>query len=169
MYVDLNQIRAGEAATPESSRYSSVWYRIQSRGTGRGKGSGKQDNGRWLAPLTLEADHLGDMPCEEGYRASDKGLLTLELDDYLRLLDWAGRQLRADKRGVIPADLAPILERLGICSDEFLDTLNDFPRLFPRLAGKAEQIYDRAKAANRRGMHGVRHAALVFKSDEDSE
>ena len=32
----------------------------------------------------------------------------------LDLLDWTGRQLRQDKRGAIPRDLAPILERLHI-------------------------------------------------------
>jgi len=30
------------------------------------------------------------------------------------LLDWTGRQVRADKRGVIPEHPAPILERLGL-------------------------------------------------------
>jgi hypothetical protein len=34
--------------------------------------------------------------------------------EYLKLLDWTGRQLRADKSGLIPSDLAPILERLKI-------------------------------------------------------
>ena len=34
--------------------------------------------------------------------------------EYLNLLDWTGRQLRADKLGAIPQDLAPILERLQI-------------------------------------------------------
>jgi len=167
MYVDLNPIRAGEAKTPESSLFSSVWFRILARGTG-GKKSREPDKDRWLAPLTLEPDHLGDVPCESDYRASDKGLLPLSLDDYLKLLDWSGRQLRADKRGVIPADLAPILDRLGIDSGEFLDTLNDFPRLFPRLAGRVEQILERAKSNGRRWMHGVRPAARVFSSTEKS-
>ncbi len=31
--------------------------------------------------------------------------------EYLSLLDWTGRQLREGKRGAIPQDLAPILER----------------------------------------------------------
>ncbi len=29
------------------------------------------------------------------------------------LLDWTGRELRRDKRGAIPDELAPILDRLG--------------------------------------------------------
>jgi hypothetical protein len=41
----------------------------------------------------------------------------MSLDDYLKLLDWTGRQFRADKRGVIPATCAPNLDRLA-CSEE---------------------------------------------------
>ena len=37
--------------------------------------------------------------------------------DYLKLLDWTGRQFQADKRGVIPATCAPIPHRLD-CSEE---------------------------------------------------
>ena len=33
--------------------------------------------------------------------------------EYLQVVDWTGRQVRADKKGQIPADLPPILERLG--------------------------------------------------------
>jgi hypothetical protein len=80
------------------------------------------------------------------------------------LLDWSGRQLRAGKRGAIPADLAPILERLGIDGDELLDTLDDFPRLFPRLVGRAEQILERAREVGRRWLQGVRPATRIFRS-----
>ena len=117
----------------------------------------------WLAPLTLESDQLGDVPCTSGFRASDKGLLSMSLDDYLRLLDWTGRQVREDKGGVIPADLAPILERLGIVSEEFVDTVKEFSGRFPRMAGRPEQLAARAKEVGRRWLHGVRHAARVFR------
>ena len=33
---------------------------------------------------------------------------------YVMLLDWTGRELRRDKHGAIPDDLAPILDRLGV-------------------------------------------------------
>lgn len=162
LYVDLNLLRAGEAQTPETSVYTSAWFRIQSR-QASAKNSPSQPNDSWLAALTLQADHLGDVPCLSGKRASDKGLLSMTLDDYLQLLDWSGRQLRANKRGAIPANLAPILERLGIEGEALLDTLEDFPRLFRRLVGTAEQILERAQEVGRRWMHGVGPAARVFR------
>ena len=47
-------------------------------------------------------------------RASDRGLLPMTLESYLRLLDWTGRQLRAGTKGVIPPGLASILDRLQV-------------------------------------------------------
>jgi hypothetical protein len=164
IYVDLNQIRAGEAATPETSRHCSIWFRIQAQRGGCHKSQEKMD--RWLAPLTLQADQLGDIASKSCFRASDKGLLNISLPDYLRILDWSGRQVRARKRGAIPADLEPILKRLQIEPDEFLDTVENFPRLFPRLAGNVEQILERARAVNRRWLHGVGPAERVFIAEE---
>ena len=63
-------------------------------------------------------------------RASNRGFLPLSLDDYLALLDWTGRQIRWDKRGAIPADLRPILQRLAIKAENWLDTLTCFGRWF---------------------------------------
>jgi hypothetical protein len=168
MYVDLNLIRARMAFTPETSEYTSAWYRIRARQDALTQQDNTKPVDRWLAPLTLQSDHLNEVPCKEGYRASDKGLLPMSSDDYLRLLDWVGREVRGDKRGAIPAELAPILERLEIEPDEFLNTLDKFPRLFPRLVGTAGQIADRAKEAGRRWFHGVRPAARVFTNPKKS-
>ena len=41
----------------------------------------------------------------------------MTLDEFLKLLDWTGRQFRTDNRGSIPATCAPILDRLD-CSEE---------------------------------------------------
>jgi hypothetical protein len=41
------------------------------------------------------------------------GLFAIEVCGYVILLDWTGRELRADKRGAIPDHLAPIMERLA--------------------------------------------------------
>jgi hypothetical protein len=42
-------------------------------------------------------------------RASDQRFLPIRVEDYVTLLDWTGRALRADERGAIPAHLARIV------------------------------------------------------------
>jgi hypothetical protein len=85
----------------------------------------------WLSPVP-DSDVAGALAgraaaCPAA-RASNRGVLPLSLDDYLALLDWTGRQIRSDKRGVIPAELRPILERLSINAEAWLDTVTCFGR-----------------------------------------
>ncbi len=79
-------------------------------------GSGKRIlRDGWLATLTLDGRKAsGVYANKSGVRASDGGFLPMSLKDYLMLLDWTGRQVRLDKRGKVPASLAPILQRIGI-------------------------------------------------------
>jgi hypothetical protein len=49
--------------------------------------------------------------------------LNFSLPDYLELKDWVGQAIRVDKTGVIPSELAPILERLNIAPEVWLDSV----------------------------------------------
>ena len=75
----------------------------------------------WLNPLTIDersAAYRGAMPSKTGKRASDKGFLAMSFEMYLKLLVWTGRQIRrGNKTGHIPADLAPIMERIGLSGE----------------------------------------------------
>ena len=164
IYVDLNQIRAGEAATPETSRHTSAWERIQAR---RQRGHHKADG--WLGALTLR-----EGPREEqkykyesrtGRRASDQGLLPLELDDYLQLLDWTGRQLRRGKRGAIPATLAPILDRLAVREEAWLEVVEGLDDWFCHVLGSARELARAAAELGRRHLQGQPASRRLFRSD----
>jgi hypothetical protein len=82
--------------------------------------------------------------------------------EYLNLLDWTGRQIRADKRGAIPADLAPILERLRVDSDGWLKLMGRFSRLFRRAAGRPQSMQIEREARGCRLMQGIRHSRAIF-------
>jgi hypothetical protein len=129
IYIDLNPIRAGLADTPETSQFTAAFERIAARQYQRAMEVGHPMRSAeaevadvpaardgWLAPVPdadvpLEpsepAGHCGT-PVR---RASHRGFLPMTLEEYLELLDWTGRQVRADKPGAIPLGLAPILER----------------------------------------------------------
>jgi hypothetical protein len=150
IYVDLNVIRAGEAATPESSRHTSAYDRIQAC---LARAAAKREPGglsladqpdRWMSPLELqvaaEADPDRHLESPSGCRASDKGVLPMDLATYLQLLEWTGRQLRADKRGSIPASLAPIFERLGLDSGAWFSELETLETQYRCPIADADQL-----------------------------
>lgn len=183
MYVDLNPIRAGKADTPEASRYTSAYERIQSlRRCETQKAEGADSTGQtenaideqsaaesdlWLCPISLASADVSPSAAHvsnpfPARRASNRGFLSLGLGDYLQLLDWTGRQLRSDKQGTIPSHLLPILERLKLDATRWPKIVGDFPRLFRSAAGRAEHLVREAQRRGRRWLHGVRHAATAF-------
>ena len=95
-------------------------------------------------------------------RASWHGFLSMNLDDYLRLLDWTGRQVRGGKRGSIPKDLAPLLDRLGVDAEMWVSSVENFGRWFHRAAGRVEHLMQAARAAGRRWFQGLAHSRAAF-------
>ena len=95
-------------------------------------------------------------------RASSQSFLSVSLEDYLRLLDWTGRQIRRGKRGTIPASLAPILDRLHVGGESWVQSVQNFGRWFHRAVGRTERL---AEEAARRGKHwfqGLAHSRTAF-------
>jgi hypothetical protein len=140
MYIDLNEIRAGKASTPEESEHTSAYDRIASLQDAQElKRNGESPDvtnawrpDGWMAELTIDPTLPVDSPeffrSATGRRASDKGILEMSSTDYLQLLDWTGRQIAKNKRGAIPSELAPILERLGLDGETLVDSIVSPPR-----------------------------------------
>jgi hypothetical protein len=165
-YVDLNPIRAGIAETPETSQFTSVYERIQAHTDKQ-----RDDNvwaatadsaktAAWLSPFEL-SETAGREPAP-ATRASNKGCLPMSFAEYLQLLDWTGRQVREDKTGAIPGSLAPILDRLQVSHENWLNLMHDFRRRFRRAAGTPASLLKEAQKRGCRHMHGIVHSRAVF-------
>jgi REP element-mobilizing transposase RayT len=96
-------------------------------------------------------------------RASDQGFLPIQLDKYLSLLDWTGRQLRAASQGAIPTQLAPILERLGIVGDGWIETVRQFGCRFKTAVGRPDALAALAARRGKAWLQGSNAAALAFR------
>ena len=107
----------------------------------------------WLSPVELQAEVSVERrtvpPPRPERRASNQGFLPLALEQYLALLDWTGRQARRDKRGQMPAELSPILERLQLSGETWVETVLNFGRWFHRAVGRADSLSASAKSALR--------------------
>jgi hypothetical protein len=116
----------------------------------------------WLSPVELQAKRKAAVAAGPGRRASDKGFLPVSLSEYLRLVDWTGRQARPDKRGAIPGELAPILSRLQLSAETWVDTVLNFGRWFKRAAGRAENLTAEAARRGRHWLQGMSHSRAAF-------
>ena len=141
--------------------------RIEKRGKAN-KGTGLRVlRDAWLAPLTLNERASGKpLPSNSGTRASDRGFLSLNLRDYLDLLDWTGKQRGAGKSGTVPKELAPILQRIGIEGSMWCDLVWSFKKYFGRssAAGSPQSLRSAAKQNGRHFTRGQRSVKGCFIS-----
>ena len=139
-YVDLNPIRAKIADTPEQSDYTSVQARCN--------------------PKIKAKVRLALFKDETEYK---DGTIPFTRNEYLKLVDWAGRMQRSDKRGFIASDQPPILERLGLqgtryqaANSMFSDSIKAF--------GAPETLREAATALGQKWIKGVTSMGVFGKN-----
>jgi REP element-mobilizing transposase RayT len=135
-YVDLNPVRAGINSTPETSDYTSIQERIQ-------KAMKKQS-------CTLLAFQGNPTRKSQKEKA-----IPFELNEYIALVDWSGRAILQNKRGSIPENTPPILQRLGIDEKDWIKHIHYFERQFPTVAGNLDKLKQLAKQTSRRWIKGM--------------
>ncbi len=104
----------------------------------------------WLCPIQSDSDR--------------RGILQMTAAEYFDLVDKSGRMMRTDKRGVIDADLAPILLRIGANPEAWLDTVSRFGSRFRLAAGLLSNLRNFADQLGRRWLKGVATARAAFAS-----
>ncbi|MEX0729505.1 MAG: hypothetical protein WED00_00925 [Aquisalimonadaceae bacterium] len=149
-YVDLNRVRAGIATTPEASDYTSIQARIR----------------RHREPFVIRPTKPAPvrlLPFQElGNPAPEH--LPFGFLDYLALMDWTGRAVLEHKHGAIPAQVPPILERLGIAPAGYLKTMCRSGIRFGTAVGRVESLRDAARQLQRRCLRGIGEARLLFST-----
>ena len=192
IYVDLNPVRAAVCETPEQARFTSAHDRIRSRqakrreARRRGRSGSRQrtrtasERDGWLCPIeTKSLSSVGNnttsrsgsrrgtsktsrpqLPPER--RATHEGFLSMSLDDYLRLMDWTGRQIRSGKRGAIPVHLAPLLERLQVDAGSWTESVRHFGRWFHRAVGRAGHLAEEASRGGKQWLQGLARCRQAF-------
>ena len=147
-YVELNPIRAGICERIEDSDFTSVQRRIEQAQADQKLGECEDQAGAsrrrdsFLANLTLGGceTSIGPVPARSANRCSDKGFLDLELEEYLKLLDWTARQVVTGSRNSTPPSTPGILQRLGLECESWLELITDFNLAFYHIAGRSNRV-----------------------------
>ncbi|MCG8108181.1 MAG: transposase [Candidatus Thiodiazotropha taylori] len=153
-YVDLNPIRASMAATPEESDFTSIQERI--RAYIEDQKSDKAKRQRQTAPTKL-------FPMTRVKRDEPSRGIDFDEKDYFRLVDWTGRAIRDDKRGSIPVELSPILERLQLDPEAWLNSIKSYSRDYFTAVGAIDRIKAYAESLEQRWFQGQSAAANHYR------
>jgi REP element-mobilizing transposase RayT len=134
-YVDLNPIRAQIARTPQDSDYTSIQQRL-------GKAMHRAFHGK-LLPFS------GDIEQDNSQQHIPYSLI-----DYIELIDWTGRQIRKDKRGIIDRTQPSILNSLGISERCWLQNCQQLETIFHQVIGPMSSLKKFCQKHGLRWLHG---------------
>ncbi len=153
-YVELNPIRAQMAETPENSDFTSIKQRIEDdkpiAESVNAKGAGKSQSKLLLKEFVSEGHQLTDQ-------------IPFHYREYLELVDWSGRAVRAGKRSAIDDRIPPILMRLGIDGEQWLKTMQ--PKgvhQFSLAMGRCEALRKHAKSLCIKWIKGINFSGKLF-------
>ncbi|MBV1916149.1 MAG: hypothetical protein KUG72_12235 [Pseudomonadales bacterium] len=161
-YVDLNPIRAKMAQTPEASDFTSIQERLyhvadqQSQPSKPQKQLIKRYKNYFLDKteeqnLDGEYDQQAELKplCGSSHTPLSDGI-PYNQQDYFELVDWTGRAIREDKRGVIDDRLPSILTRMGIESENWIESVTRFQKHFFDVAGTMTSLNEYQQKQNQR-------------------
>ena len=90
--------------------------------------------------------------------------LPFKLIDYLELVDWTGRILRQDKRGVIAEGVPPILQRLNMQTDNWVYLSEHFESPFKGLVGSVLALKNACQKLGYQRMPGLKSCESYYPS-----
>lgn len=169
-YVDLNPVRAKLADSLEGYPFTSIYDRIVARKAEGRKAALANEMRRSKAEaqrLELEKRALSRDRDRAAFlapldRSEDSPFSRWTEEDYFRVIDWTGRQMRRDKPGVIDPEIRPLLELLEVDPEAWVETVRNYGRRFGLVVGTVESIRRAATALGRCWLKGCRSCEGAF-------
>lgn len=141
-YVDLNPIRAQMADSLKNSDFTSIQTRLDKSQSLR-------------KPLLLPF-------AGNSHRSNNPEHIPYNLIDYIQLVDWTGRQIKAGKRGYIKDDIPPIFERLKMNTSAWLHNCEHLEKNYHRVIGSSARLQEFCEKLKQQRVVGITAARLAF-------
>lgn len=163
-YVDLNPIRAGIAATPEASDFTSIQQRIADFKQRQAQIPGPDSE---LPKASSEKENLNETIVKLLEFSDDSDQITentipYSTADYLELVDWSGRAIVEGKKGSIPEHLPPILQRLNMRPEQYLNYIRKPKYGFANALGALDKLKEYAEHFGKAFTKGQTAATALF-------
>ena len=142
-YVDLNPVRAKIAATPETSKHTSIKQRVDFIGNADIAGN-NLDGAKAQSKTNITAQPSILMPFIDNDEENMTKGIPFNFLDYFELVNETGKVVKQDKRGFI-IDNTPILQRIGINATHWLTLCTEFEKHFKGAASNENTLIKQYK------------------------
>ncbi len=89
----------------------------------------------------------------------------MRLGEYLALVEWTGKQVRAGKRGAIPRQAPSVLRQLDVDPARWSTRVRGIGSGYWRVVGEAQDLIDAAERWGQRWLKGVGLATALARRD----
>ena len=161
-YVDLNPIRAGIAETPEASDFTSVQQRIEAWQRRQKSAANDEKVPERDDTTSLDATIIKLLAFSDDNNDNAENTIPYSTTDYLELVDWSGRAIVEGKKGCIPEQLPPILQRLNMRPEQYLAYVRKPKYGFANALGALDKIKACAEHFEKAFLKGQAAAAALF-------
>lgn len=141
-YVDLNPIRAQIADSLDNSDFTSIQTRID---------KSQSPMKSLLLPFA-----------DDAHRSNNPEHIPYSIIEYIQLLDWTGRQIRAGKRGYIKDSIPPMFERLTMNTSAWLHNCQHLEKTYHRVIGSSARLKEFCEKFRQQRVVGITAARLAF-------
>jgi len=141
-YVDLNPIRAQMADSLENSNFTSVQARLNKSQSP-------------IKPLLLP--FTGDT-----HQKNNHEHIPYNFTEYIQLVDWTGRQIRAGRPGYLKNDIPPIFAQLKMNTAAWLHNCTHLEQTYHRVIGCSARIQEFCDKFRQQRVAGITAARLAF-------
>jgi len=143
-YVDLNPIRAGLATTLEDSEFTSIRERLLAAARGRAV----EETG--LVPFADQA-------------VGGRNGLPIGFSEYVEVLRWTAGAIVEARDGAVPPRIGTVLERCGLESRGFVDSIRHYARSFFTMVGQVHRIEVESQRRGYRQRPGLAAARRMYR------
>ena len=162
-YVDLNPVRANIADTPETSDYTSIANRIALQQNNKSAPDIAEVVEPLKTPKLMPFATCQQEVLKKIQQNTHSFCLPIQQDDYFKLVDWTGRCIKEGKRGRIPSHLSPILQRLEINEEQWVDGVAHYGRHFYNVVGLVRHVVDETIEQGMCWLKGQKAVRILFQ------
>jgi hypothetical protein len=91
--------------------------------------------------------------------------MTLQLKDYIELVEWTGKMIVSPTKGAVPRYISQTLVQLNVKQENWIIQFQNYETSYYRFVGNIEKLKEKTKALGNKWLKGINSSQELYQSD----